>query len=333
MAEPAGTWRDVRVGALIIATVAIALFVLWIQRGRNPFAEAYSLVLFVDDAKGLQEGAPVTLSGLLVGEVQRIDVLAPSARLRARYSDRLEGVNIRIVLGVEQRYRHEITDRSRARISSQGASGARYVRLEKGPVGGTPLRSGGRVMVAPSLDVEYLLSKGGEVIRRVESLNRNAAEVGAKIKAGGGTLGRFVADPADNEAAENFEDMNQTAARVMRSLDEGKGTFGLERRTGRIRANLQRFQSALGEIQRKAAGGAGSLGKFASDTTLSRSLERLQARVDLFNAKLERGDGSLGRFMNDPELFNQLEALTAQLDSLALEVAQDPLGSVDVDLH
>lgn len=193
MAERAQGWREVRLGAVLTAVLVVVLLVIWIQRGRNPFGEAYFLLVFAEDAKGLQEGAPVTLSGVPVGEVERIDVLVPSDSLRAVYPDSLRDVNIRIVLQVVERYRAEITDRSRARLSTRGASGLRYVRIEKGPVGGDPLESGDRLPVAPALDPESLLALGTAILDRIDSLNRHAAQVAAKIQAGGGTLGRLVA--------------------------------------------------------------------------------------------------------------------------------------------
>ena len=332
MAE-ARSWREVRLGIAVIAVLGLVLFLFWVQRGRNPFAEAYSLVFFVDDAEGLEEGAPVTLSGLRVGEVRRIDVMGPSAPARARHPDRLIGMNIQVVLDVIQRYREEITDRSRARISTRGVSGARYVRIEKGPAGGRPLRSGDRIATAPSLDVEFMLARGAQVVNAIESLNKHSAEVETKVRSGGGTLGRFLADPSDNAVAENFEGMNLRAARVMKSLNEGEGTLALERRTRRIRTNLDRFQASLGEIRRRMERGAGSLAAFATDRALLDALARLQATAAAVSEKLERGDGSLGRLLNDPELYDQLKALTLQLDSLTTQVMEDPLGSVDIDLR
>ncbi len=335
MAEAVRGWRDVRIGALVVGALTLAILASWIQRSRNPFEEGYVLNVYVEDAHGLEEGAPVTLSGLRVGEVHEIQVLRPAARKRLQPSGAGGGeeLNIRVVLGIVERHRGEITVRSQARLASAGLSGTRYIRIDKGPVVGEPLQSGDRLRIAPSIDAEIMLARGSEIVHRIESLNRNSAEVGAKLRGGGGTVGRLVANPADNEVAENFEDLNTRAARVMRLLEGGPGTLGLERRTRAIRSNLERFQTTLASIRSKATQGGGSLGSFASDPELPRALGRLERRVGAVNAKLERADGSLGRFVNDPEILDQLESLTAVLDSLTVQVMEDPLGSIDVDLR
>lgn len=330
---PDASWRDVRLGAAVVAVLALVIFALWIQRGRNPFVEAYVLNLYVPNAQGLQEGAPVLLSGVRVGEVERIDVLDASDRRRLQEALGEEPPNIRVVLGIDERYRTVLTSRSRARIGTQGVSGFRYIRVEKGAVGGRVLQSGERLPTLPSVDPELILARGSELVRAVERLNRDAAEVSAKIQAGGGSLGEFLADPDDNAVAEAFEEMNLRAARVLRSLDEGGGTIPLERRTRRIRGDLAALQASIGRIRESLRTGGGTLGLLASDTTLPAALTRFESRFARLERRIRTGEGSLGRFLNDPELYDQIERVTIQLDSLRAEMGDNPLGSIDIDLH
>lgn len=333
MDEKTATWQEIRIGVGVVLALAIALAAFWLGRAGNPFAQQYSLVFFVENAKGLHKGAPVRLSGLRVGDVAQVEIMGAARGARGGQPDQLAGMNIRVTIEVYERYRAEITDRSRARIASEGVSGMRYVRIEKGRVGGIALRSGDRLSLARSMDVEDMLDRGMEVVNRVEALNRYAQDVAETVKSGRGSLGKFLADPDDNPLAESFETMNLRAASVLRSLDEGPGTVALERRTRRVRENLDRFQRTLEEIQRGVRAGEGSLVAFAADSAFPNALQRLDARVATLQAKLDQGRGSLGRLANDPELFEQLDALTAQLDSLFTEVGEDPLGSADLELH
>jgi phospholipid/cholesterol/gamma-HCH transport system substrate-binding protein len=333
MAERLPRWREVRLGFLVVAALAAGLFAFWIQRGQNPFfLEAYTLVLFIEDAKGLEEGAPVMLSGVRVGDVRAIDVIGGAAPVRREYPDRLKGLNIRVVLEVQEGYRNEITDRSRARISTSGVSGVRYVRIDKSGLGGRPLQTGERLDVVPAVDVEHVLDRGRTMLEGIAAINRHSREIGSKLEARAGTMGRIAASPSDNPLAESFERMNAAAERVLRSLESGGGTFGLERRTQAIRVNVARLQKSLDEIRSRAEKG-GSLGSFANDPALPAALARLNQTTTELMTKLERGEGSLGRFVNDPELFDQLQILTLQLDSLTVQIMEDPLGSVDLDLH
>ncbi len=333
MPEERAGWREIRVGIGVVVALTAALSAFWVGRAGNPFADQYSLVFLIENAKGLHEGAAVRLSGLVVGQVSELEVLGAAPGVGTPHSERFGGMNIRVTIDVNQRFRQEITDRSSVRIASEGVSGMRFVRIEKGPVGGTPLKNGDRIPVTSAMDPEDLLDRAMEVVNRVDALNRYAEVVAAKVKSGGGTLGRFLTDPDDNPVAKNFEEMNLRAGNVMRSLDEGGGVLAAERRTRRIRDNLDRFQSSVEEIQRRVQAGEGTLGAFAADTAFVKALQRLDASAASVQAKVDRGTGSLGRFANDPELLDQLGALTAQLDSLLTQVAKDPLGSVDVNLH
>ena len=87
--ETAGAWREIRVGLGVVVVLAVALAAFWAGRTGNPFAEQYSLVFYVEDAKGLHEGAPVRLSGLVVGQVSALELVGAAPRVRTAPAQRM----------------------------------------------------------------------------------------------------------------------------------------------------------------------------------------------------------------------------------------------------
>jgi len=97
-------WTQLRVGTMVIIGLAIfALGIFFISGQEGFFRRRYKLKAYVTEAAGLRQGAQVSLAGVAVGSVERIEISPYPERARA----------VEIVMRVARAYQHEIRADSR----------------------------------------------------------------------------------------------------------------------------------------------------------------------------------------------------------------------------
>ena len=142
---------SLRVGILIASGLAIFAFaVLSIGRGPRLFSDNVVFEVHFHHINGLQRGAPVTLRGVHVGAVERIEFPSNPA------SD-----YVIVLLSIQNRAAMRVRADSQAKIASLGLLGDNFVILTAGSTGSPPAR---REEVLPSVDpVDYatLLQRKG----------------------------------------------------------------------------------------------------------------------------------------------------------------------------
>ena len=93
------------------------------------FSRTYHLKIHMPQVQGLGKGSVVSLSGVPVGNVERIEFVPGSSEVE---------VNIT----VQKSAQRKITEGSLASIKTQGALGDKYVYIEPGPITGAPIKDG-----------------------------------------------------------------------------------------------------------------------------------------------------------------------------------------------
>jgi phospholipid/cholesterol/gamma-HCH transport system substrate-binding protein len=138
--------RDLIVGLFVLAGLA-ALAYLTFQVGGLSYRVpgGFELYASFDDIGGLKERAPISISGVKVGQVASIDL---DDLLRAR-----------VKLDLDPRYQNELSVDSTARILTSGVLGDQFVALEPGGEEDI-LRSGDEIGYTESaLSIENLIGK------------------------------------------------------------------------------------------------------------------------------------------------------------------------------
>lgn len=123
----------------VVLAVLGAFFLLWGFGlwSSGAFRPAYQIQMFVPEATGVPVGASVTVDGIPIGRVSRVE-------LADKHAD--SNRKIRLVLQIEKRYQNMIPDDSTASIVSRSLLGDHSVSIQRG-VTGSPINSGGEIRV------------------------------------------------------------------------------------------------------------------------------------------------------------------------------------------
>src|SRR5438094_81431 len=195
-------WSELKIGVLtIVAILVAAVTVFTVMGSRGFFWQRFSLKTRLPDVTGLKGGSPVRVSGMEVGSVNRVV---------------FSGDQLEVEFEVNKDVGPRITDKSAATLGSVSLLGLGALDITAAS-NGTPIPEGGYVptgKTAPSLS--NVTAGASEGIGELTGLLRD-------MRAGEGTAGKFVTDPALYNQLKSLADRLDL---LTKSLNDGQGTIG-----------------------------------------------------------------------------------------------------------
>jgi phospholipid/cholesterol/gamma-HCH transport system substrate-binding protein len=334
-AEPA--WGELKLGILVTLVVASAVFgVVIIGSTRGPFApDVVPYFVELEEAGGIRAGSFVRVAGMPAGEVVELVIVPPLEQPSAVVRGRLQPAtglpsqpaNIRLELGVHDRFQPYITPTSRAQLATLGMGGERYVKITAGDVREGPLPAGSTITEIPSVDWDLVTAQLGRALAEVEVLAANVEEIRAKLFDGNATAALLL--DTESPLYGSLESLADQSESLLDALDEGEGIVAgvrgdsvLEENLGTIRANVR----AIDSLTRDPAH------PWRNPEQLIAALTALEADAQDLRSRLESGEGTLGRLLYDEELWIQLRVLQDRFRRTMEAFREDPLGFVNIRL-
>ena len=113
-------WSELKVGALVLAAVAILIVLIFLMSGSTGglFARKIMLRSYFDNATNLKTGAPVTLEGVTIGNIIRIRIVPER-----------EPFPVEVTMRIGQNYARFVHTDSTTVIAQAGVLGDSYVDI------------------------------------------------------------------------------------------------------------------------------------------------------------------------------------------------------------
>ncbi len=348
------SWTELRVGLFVLAALfilAVAIFYVTGQAG--VLGPKYRLDAYLPEVEGLQTGAPVTLDGIQIGNVQTFTFTPHPA-------DRMH--NIRLVMRVDKRFQDQIRTDSTAQLVTQGLLGDRYVSISRG-LTGTVIGPGGVVPGGEVPNVNDVVERGADLVQNLGGLSTQISDIVAKVNKGEGTIGKALNDPSF------YNHLDSTASKLdamVTSVQEGNGSIGklyatddLYKKTdsavdrinditgairdqkgtvGKVIYDPALAENVKGIVEKGNAlltdvrEGKGTLGKLATDETLYTNLRDISASVRDASAKLNSNQGTAGKFFSDPAFYDNMTGLAGDMRLMISDFRQNPKKFLHVKL-
>jgi phospholipid/cholesterol/gamma-HCH transport system substrate-binding protein len=332
------TWTELRVGLVMIASIAILAFtVLYIGGGGgSPFSRRYVVKALMSDVNGLKPGAPVRVGGVEVGGVTRVSFAGEGA----------PGL-VEVEMRLDSRVKGRVTTESQATLGSLGLLGEKAVDITTSSRG-TPVEDGGLVRAAAEDPFKGLLSDASEstahlrrILARMDAgegligkalreeelytrmldVSRRLQVVMEKLESSEGPLGRLV---NDRDMASSLSASAKGIEAIVSRAQEGQGTLGALSRDEALSKDLRGVAGNINDITGRLRRGEGTVGKVLQDDALFRKVDSVSTRLDALLERLEKGDGTVGRLVQDPELYDNLNATLKEARRLVEDVRKDP---------
>ncbi len=314
------SFRELRVGILVFASIAILIFLILNASGDiNPFSTKLHLKARFLDANGLREGSEVRLAGVRVGKVEQITLLPPSEIPNAPRVEALMTIDSTI----DGRPAHE-----RIRTDSQALQGSpsllgneMLINITPGTAVGEPVKDYAILPASSSNTVNDFATSGTDLAQRLSKLSDEINGIVRDVKEGKGTMGRLFSDEA------LYNNLNATIREtedVMRQVRSGEGSAGRFINDPALYNNANEITLQLRKIASDLQAGRGTAGKLLTDDELyiriNRTADRLDRSVDQINlmiADINAGRGTLGKFIKDEQIYNDTRAAIARFNTTA----------------
>lgn len=329
------TWTELRVGLLVLVSLAILAFTALVIGTGSPFARTYRVKALMKDVNGLKPSAPVRVGGVEVGTVEDV-AFAKGA-----------GGMVEVTMKLDRRVQERVTTESQANLGAVGLLGEKAVDITTG-AGGTPIPDDGYLKSASEDPFKGLLTDAGEStahLRRIlarmdagegligkalrdEELYDRMTDVAVRLQAvmtrlesPRGPLGRLV---NDEEMSRQLAGSVKGIEAVVSRIESGQGPLGALSKDEEMLREMKAITASLSQVTERVARGEGTLGRLAADDALYRSLSGVSARLDALLVRVEKGEGSLGRLVNDPEFYDNMNLAAKDLRLLIADVRRDP---------
>ncbi|MFA4943097.1 MAG: MlaD family protein [Lentisphaeria bacterium] len=322
------TWQELSLeflaGLFFALTLTILIvFTVILSRGRFSRKAVEHLAEF-KEVSGLSEGDNVQLFGVTVGRVEKVYLENLHVRVRLRL---LQPVPIYRDHQVEIRHSSVLGGRYVAIVPGTPASGAQPTGEPLHGVTPTDLVNETTKMVETLRDEVEKIRRTfdqEQVVPKFARFVDNINAVSEDIRAGKGSLGKLVQDPAlYDRANETLASLNA----VTTGLRDGKGTLGKLMVDDALYNDLRAISGDL-------RAGKGTLGKLMVDDALYTNLTAASADLRTISATVAKGESTLGRLLlDDGKLYLSLRATLDSTREVAESVraGKGTLGKLAMD--
>jgi phospholipid/cholesterol/gamma-HCH transport system substrate-binding protein len=314
------SWRELRVGLLILGSIAILVFLILNASGDiNPFSKKLHLRAHFADANGLREGSEVRLAGVRVGKVDKILLLIPSNEPNAPKVEAQMTINGTIDgRPANDRIR---TDSTAQQGSPSLLGNEMLINITPGSAIGQPVADNAILPSSTSNTVNDFATSGTDLAQRLSKLSDEINGMVRDVKDGKGTVGRLFSDEA------LYNNLNATIREtedVLRQIRSGSGSAGRFINDPQLYNNANTIANQLRLIADDLRSGRGTAGKLLTDDQLynriNRTADRLDRSVDQINSmivEINAGRGTLGKLIKDEQMYNDARAAIARFNTTA----------------
>jgi len=315
-----------RVGIVVISALLLtAILIVLFGDAPTPFRSGKTIFVQFSNAPGVAEGTPVRKSGILVGRVERVELMEDS-------SD--------VLVTLKLNDKAKLHQNEACRINSNSLLGDAVlefvtVREPTEPLIPDNARLEG---VAGRNPLEMITSLEGDLRGTLNSVGTASEEFG-KLAA---EMNEIVKGQDDQQlqrivdkTEKSLDSISATMSKLDRILGDQPMQQDLQNSLREIPGIVQQTQSALAGIQRAVdradrnlqnlEGLTGPLGDQGGeivkriDSSLSQ-FDQVMDQLVVFTDRMNNTDGTLGRLMKDPKLYNNLNRTVSNIERLTAEL-------------
>lgn len=319
------TWTELRVGLFVLAGIVLVVVGIFYVTGTGALGPKYRLVTFLPEVDGLAIGAPVTINGVQVGNVDSIRI-APSRPGQPTATDRA----VEVVMRINRDFRDYLRTDSYATLVTEGFLGNREVTLQRGYTGQV-LGDGQEVPGKEEKAMKEVVERGADLMQNLSALSSQVGTMVSALQHGQGTMGKLL---TDETAYNRINSVLARADQITASVQQGQGSIGKlvasDALYTKVDSAVGRLDNLMGAVEQQK----GSLGKFIFDASLHESARQFLNNGNALLADVHAGRGTLGKLATDDTLYatwrqtgQNLSNATANLnskDSTAGKFFSDP---------
>jgi phospholipid/cholesterol/gamma-HCH transport system substrate-binding protein len=343
-------WSQLRVGiTVLVASVTLAVLIFVMSGTVSPFSRKIALRSYFENAAGLVKGAPVRLSGVDIGNVDRVRFVSDPKRKKAP---------VEVTMKISARHQSEIFDGpngSRATLETAGVLGATFVDIDSSNASGPPIKDGDELRTTESPGVQDVLKASQGTLEKLNTILNNVNNIVDTIQNGKGSVGKLINDPelynhanglvaqlqslttqinegkgsvgkllASDELYNKLNDTVTKFSQIVDDINAGKGNVGKFLKDEQLYNNINQTTAGIRDLMNDINAGKGTLGLLAKNKEYAAKIDRLTANLEQISNRLAAGEGSAGLLLKDPRLYNNADQMLIESRNLVKAIRENP---------
>jgi phospholipid/cholesterol/gamma-HCH transport system substrate-binding protein len=283
-------WSQLKVGSIVLVSCLLLttlLFLMTSAAGIGFFQKRIVVHSFFDNASGVKPGAPVSLEGVTIGEVAKVEITSdPTHKLSP----------VEVIMKVSPRFRTSLHKDSVASLQTTGVLGDTVVDISSQRATGPAIQNGDELPTRDVASIADVVASSQDTIKSINAIMPKLNEIATSLDSNKGTAGKFINDPQLYNRAVDTVNQLQTLAS---NLNKGRGTAGKLLTDDTVYNNLKDTTARLDALATGLSTGKGSAGKLLTDDTLYNNLNTTLNQTNALLAQVNSGKGGLGLLIKD----------------------------------
>lgn len=296
--------REIKTAILVITSILLFVWGYSFLKGKDLFTNYKTVYVEYDNVEGVTKSTPVTLSGLVVGNVTNITINHSTGK-----------VLVELLLKTD----FPISKSSVAAIYEPGFIAGKQIAIYPNLNDKVLVETGDRLpaKMVPGL-TDSLQAKLAPVQEKVEKVLVSADNLIAGFNNVLDAQGQADLKKSLSELSKTIEQFHKASASVNVILDENKGQIkGIVTNFNKVSSDFSKISDSLNKA---------NLGQTA------KNLQKTLANVDKIMANLQSGKGTMGKLLTDEDLYKNLEKTSKELDLLLEDVRLNPTRYVNISV-
>ena len=311
--------NNLKVGFTVFIGVAI-LIIFTVLIGTNDFlfSKTYSLFIKLDNTAGLVNGAPVTLGGFKIGDVEAVEFITVNSN-----------TDIRVKLRIKSQYKDQIRKDSKVRITSIGILGEKFVDINIGNPNEEIIPDNSFLEVEPVLSLDNIAKNIAPGLESFNQAMENIKNVTDSIANGKGSVGRLINN------ATTVEELNRVIKKIdvtLTSIQNKDGSLNKFLNDDKLYSNLSSTADNLKLLSENLTNGKGSLGKLLTDDSLYNNLNNSSKQLDILLQKTQDDSTVIGGLLNDKKLYRNVNEAILDINNLIKDIKDNPDRYINVSV-
>lgn len=310
---------NLKVGyTIFVGLVIFFLFIIMVGTEGYYFSKTYNLNLLVKSTEGLIEGGKVSLGGLKIGQIDKIEFTVVNNQNR-----------VKIKLALLKKYFSQITVNSFAKIETSGLLGDKMINISLGNPNETPLKEGDFLPVKESFSFDNFSDKIEPLIDNIDKFTSNLKIITDSIKSGKGSITSLMLGSDITEKLNNsLKNLNSFTA----NLNNRNSTLGRLVNEDNLYNDISEISMDLKEILNGIKSGKGSLGKLISNDSLYTNINQLSYKLNKTSDSLKNDSTFVGGMLNNKEGYKKLISLIDEINKLIIDIKDNPDKYVNLSI-
>lgn len=307
-----------RVGYTVFAgLVLFFFFIIMVGTEGYYFSKTYNLNLLVKSAEGLIEGSKVSLGGLKIGQIDKIEFTT------------VENENLVLLkLSVLEKYSSQITINSYAKIETSGLLGDKLINISLGSPSDKPLKEGDYIPVKESFSLESISGKVEPLITNINDVVMNLKIFTDTLNQGKGIIGELT----NSSNGQKFNSLIKNLEEFSAALNKQQGTLGKLTYDSELYSNLNSLVSNFKSISDSLKSGKGTLGKFLTQDSLYNKLNDLAGNLNSLFSSAGSDSTIIKGLVKDKKLYVKLNNLIDEFNNLLKDLQENPDKYINISI-